>query len=73
VRSSPLGGRWRAIYGPARIPSTLPPTRADGRLVAPPGAGGEDEERRYCADLQRRILEFETDPVNFFKVGGKRV
>lgn len=63
------GGRWRAIYGPARIPSTLPPTRADGRLVEPQGG---DEERRYCADLERRLLEFETDPVNFFKVGGRR-
>jgi hypothetical protein len=31
-----------------------------------------DEERRYCADLERRLLEFETDPVNFFKVGGRR-
>jgi hypothetical protein len=27
-----------------------------------------DEERRYCEELQRRMLEWEIDPVNFFKL-----
>ena len=53
----------RFIDGPPRIPSTLPPL-SEGRAV-------DDEaemERRYCADLSRRMLEFELDPINFFKM-----
>jgi len=69
VAKSAPGGRWDALHGPPRIPSTLPPTYADGRLVEPQDV---DEEHRYCADLERRLLEFELDPVNFFRVGGRR-
>jgi hypothetical protein len=32
----------------------------------------EDEEKQnlaYCQDLQRRLLEYEMNPRNFFKIG----
>jgi hypothetical protein len=51
-------GRWSALYGPSRIPSTLPPEE--------PPAGTEEEQ--YSADMARRMLEFELDPANFFKM-----
>lgn len=52
-------GRWSALYAPPRIPSTLPP--AD---LEPVGT----EAEQYSADLSRRMLEFEADPVNFFQM-----
>jgi hypothetical protein len=51
-------GRWSVLYGPARIPSTLP--------VEDPPAGTEEEQ--YSAYMARRMLEFELDPANFFKM-----
>lgn len=61
-------GKWSVIHGPPRIPSTLPPTDRDGKLVQL----DEDSERAYCAEIERRILAYELDPVNFFKIGGRR-
>lgn len=29
-------------------------------------------ERRYCASLARRLLDYEIDPKNFFRKGGRR-
>jgi len=34
----------------------------------PYGREDEDEERRYCEELQRRILAWETDPKNFLRL-----
>lgn len=62
-----MNGRWSVIHGPPRIPSTLPSTTDDGKLVKYP-----DEDRAYCAEIERRILAYELDPVNFFKIGGRR-
>jgi len=58
-------GKWSVIDGPPRIPSTLPPTDKDGNVIKL----SLDEERAYCAEIERRILAYEFDPVNFFKVG----
>jgi hypothetical protein len=27
-----------------------------------------EAERRYCDELQRRIIEFELNPINFFRL-----
>jgi len=58
---------WEVVHGPARIPSTLPPTDSRGALLGVQ----RDEERAYCDDLVRRMIEYEIDPVNFFKIQRK--
>ena len=56
-------GKWSVVLnGAARIPSMLPPLDIHGDVA------GDESEAAYCADLVRRMVEFELDPVNFFKM-----
>jgi hypothetical protein len=58
-------GKWDKLFGPARVPTRLTPTDRERDGVS------WDNERAELDELKRRLLAFELDPVNFFKIGRK--